>query len=234
MKKFYKTAETGTAPGGHVVRLDGKVIKTPLQHPLLLPTQALAAAVAQEWAAQGDEIQPLNMPLTRLANTMVDKAHGADRAAMNAEVLKYGGSDLVCYFAAHPPALVRLHEEHWKPLLAWLKEEHGIAFEAISGIQHHPQPSAALDKLKQIIEGLGAADFTIVQSATASTGSIAIALALLEGKISAEQAYEAACVDEVYQLKTWGADELAQKKLDALKADLQDIARFRDFIKASS
>ena len=234
MKKFYKSAAAGTAPGGHVVRLDGKVIKTPLQNLLLLDSPALAEAIAQEWAAQGTEIQPLTMPLTRLANTMIDKARGPDRAAMNAEVLKYAGSDLICYFAAHPPALVRLHEEHWKPLLEWLKEKHGVALEAVSGIQYHPQPQAALDKLKRIVEGLAAADFTIVQSATASTGSLAIALALLEGKLSAAEAYEAACVDEIYQLKTWGADALAQKKLDALKTDLEEITRFRDLLKASS
>jgi chaperone required for assembly of F1-ATPase len=164
----------------------------------------------------------------------VDKARGPDRTAMNAEVLKYAGSDLVCYFAAHPPALVRLHEEHWKPLLVWLKEKHGVVLESVSGIQYHPQPQAALDKLKKIIEGLDAADFTIVQSVTASAGSIVIALALLEGKISAEEVYQAACVDEIYQLKTWGADELAQKKLDALRADLEVIGRFRDLLKASS
>lgn len=234
MKRFYKTAEAGTAPGGYVVRLDGKLIKTPLQNPLLLPTQALAEAIAQEWAAQGDEIKPLDMPLTRLANTMIDKAHGADRIAMNAEVLKYGGSDLICYFATHPPALVRLHEEHWVPLIDWLKKKHAIALETVAGIQYHPQPPAALDKMKKIIEGLEAADFTVVQAATASTGSIVIALALLEGKISAEEAHHAACVDEIYQLKTWGADELAQKRLDNLRADLGVIAQFTALLKASS
>ena len=234
MRKFYKTAEAGTAPGGYVVRLDGKVIKTPLQNPLLLPTQALAEAVAQEWAAQGDEIKPLDMPVTRLANTMIDKARGADRAAMSAEVLRYAGSDLICYFATNPPALVRLHEEQWKPLLTWLKERYGVALEAVSGIQYRAQPQAALDELKKIVEGLDAAAFTVVQSATATTGSIVIALALQEERLSAQEAYQAACVDEIYQLQTWGADELAQKKLDSLRADLGEIARFRDLVKASA
>jgi chaperone required for assembly of F1-ATPase len=234
MKKFYKSAEAGTAPGGHVIRLDGKVVRTPLQNLLLLQSPPLAEAIAQEWLAQGAEIKPASMPLTQLANTMIDKANGPDRAAMNAEIIKYGGSDLICYFATHPADLVKLHQQHWGPLLAWMKGKHGIIFEPVSGIQYRQQPPAALDKLKQLIEGMDAAQFTIVQSVTASTGSVTIALALVEGRLSAEEAYQASCVDEIYQLKTWGADEPAQKKLEAIEADLKTIVRFRDLLSASS
>jgi chaperone required for assembly of F1-ATPase len=224
----------GTAPGGYVVRLDGKPMKTPLGHVLLLTSQPLAEEISKEWAAQGKELQPVTMPLTRLANTMVDKARGPDRAAMNAEIVKYGGSDLICYFATHPSDLVKLHEEQWGPLLVWLKEKYGIAFESVSGIQYHQQPQPALDKLKKTIEDLDAAEFTVVQSAAAVTGSVAIALAMLEERLSSEEAFEAACVDEIFQLKTWGADEPAQKRLDILKSELGVIARFAELLKASS
>jgi chaperone required for assembly of F1-ATPase len=234
MRKFYKIAEAGTAPGGYVVRLDGKPMKTPLGHALLLTSQPLAEAIAQEWAAQGDKLQTTTMPLTRLANTMADKARGPARAAMNAEIVKYGGSDLICYFATHPADLVKLHQEQWVPLLAWLKEKYGIAFEPVSGIQYHQQPPAALDMLKKIIGSLDAAEFTVVQSAAAVTGSVAIALAILAERLSVEEAYQASCVDEIYQLKTWGADELAQKRLDVLRAELEVIARFAELLKASS
>ena len=234
MRKFYKIAEAGTAPGGHVVRLDGKPVKTPLKHVLLLTSQPLAEAIAQEWAAQGDELMPLTMPLTQLANTMVDKARGPDRLAMEAELVKYGGSDLICYFATHPADLVRLHQQQWTPLLAWMKERYGIAFEFVSGIQYRQQPQEALDKLKQRIVGLDAAEFTVVQAAAAATGSVTIALALLEGRLSAEEAYQASCVDEIYQLKTWGADEPAQKRLDILRSELGMIAQFNALLKASS
>jgi len=234
MKKFYKSAEAGTAPGGYVIRLDGKVVKTPLQNLLLLQSKALAEAMAQEWQGQDTEIKPVSMPLTQLANTMVDKSNGHDRPAMNAEIVKYGGSDLICYFATHPADLVRLHQQRWNPLLAWMKEKHGIVLDVVSGIQYRQQSSATLDKLKHLVENLDAADFTIVQSVTATTGSVTIALALLEGDISAEEAFQAACVDEIYQLKTWGADEPAQKKLDAIEADLKTIVQFRDLLSASS
>jgi chaperone required for assembly of F1-ATPase len=231
MKRFYKIAEAGTAPGGYVVRLDGKTVRTPLNNPLLLNPRLLAEAIADEWAVQGDEIRPTMMPLFRLANTMIDKVRGTERAAMSGELLKYAGSDLICYFADHPADLVRLHQEHWNPVLAWLKEKYGIAFESVSGIRYHPQPQEALDQLKTVIDGLDAAAFTVVQSVAAATGSVAIALALLEERLTVEEAYQAACVDEIYQLKTWGADAPAQKRLEALRAELQVIARFRDLLK---
>src|SRR6187402_1626936 len=126
MKRFYKVAEPGTAPGGHVVRLDGKTIKTPLQHPLIVPTAALAAGMAAEWAAQKTDVIPSSMPLNQLANTMIDKGRGADREAMEQTVVDYGASDLVCYFAAHPQDLVARQEACWRPLVEWIGGEHGV------------------------------------------------------------------------------------------------------------
>lgn len=232
MRKFYKIAEAGTAPGGHVIRLDGKLLRTPLGNIALLPSKELAEAIAFEWAGQGDEILPASMPLTRLANTMADKAKGDERAEMNATLLEYGSSDLVCYFATHPADLVRRHQERWTPLLAWMKERHDIVFEAVAGIQYHCQPQESVDRLRKLLEGLDAADFTVVQAASATTGSVVISLALLEGKILPEEAYQAACVDEIYQLETWGADAEAQKRLDVMQSELRAIARFRDLVRA--
>jgi chaperone required for assembly of F1-ATPase len=233
MKKFYKSAAAGTAPGGHVVRLDGKPVRTPLKNLLLLQTATLAEAIALEWAVQESEIRPATMPLTQLANTMIDKAQGDDRAAMTAQLVEYGSSDLVCYFATHPADLVRLHQEHWAPLLGWMKEKHGIVFETVSGIQYHHQPQDSLDKLKKLIEVLNPADFTVVQAASATTGSVVIALALLEGRLSPEEAHQAACVDEIYQLKTWGADAEAQKRLDIIQSELNSIVQFKSMTRAS-
>src|SRR5205823_4185748 len=99
MKKFYKVAEAGTAPGGYVVRLDGKPVRTPLKKNMLLPSKELAEAIVLEWAAQGGTINPLSMPLTQLTNTLIDKTSGEERVEMNEELLEFGGSDLVCYFA---------------------------------------------------------------------------------------------------------------------------------------
>ncbi|MBU6475388.1 MAG: ATPase [Alphaproteobacteria bacterium] len=226
MRKFYKTAEAAAVDGGHAVLLDGKPVRTPLGRGLLLPTRALAEGVAAEWAAQGAELKPETMPLTRLANTMIDKAAGPDRTGMNAELLKYGGSDLVCYFAARPADLVRRQEELWRPLLGWMEEKHGVAFDAASGIQYRHQPPEALEKLRVLIEGLDAGAFTAVQAAAATAGSVVIAFALLEGKLTPDEAHAAAFVDEVHQLKAWGDDAEARRLLEAKRGELADIARF--------
>jgi chaperone required for assembly of F1-ATPase len=200
MKKFYKLAEAGTAPGGHVVRLDGKVIKTPLKHNLILPSAALAQAVAAEWAAQGDEIVPPSMPLTQLANTMLDKSAGHERSLLEEQVYEYGASDLVCYFADRPQSLIARQEKHWKPLLDWMKEDCGVVLEPVTGIQYHHQPKESLNKLELLIEALDAKDFTVLQAAAGVTGSAIIAFALARRKITAQEAYEAACVDELFQM----------------------------------
>ncbi len=234
MKKFYKIAEYGTAPGGYVVRLDGKPVKTPLKHVLLMKAEALARAVAAEWQAQGEEIIPASMPLTQLASTMLDKAAVDDRAGMNRELCEYSGSDLICYFAIHPTPLVRRHEAQWRPLLAWMQERHGIALEAVSGIQYKQQPPEVLAALRKLIEGLSPADFTVFQAAAGVTGSVVIGLALLDGRLSPEEAWQAACVDEVYQLETWGEDAEARKRLDTILSELKTAVEFRDLVRSSA
>lgn len=235
MRRFYKMAEAGTAPGGFVVRLDGKPIKTPMHHSLIFPSRDFAEAVAAEWQAQAQDILPATMPLTQLASTMLDKvSHPADRQAMNVEVLKYGASDLVCYFATHPADLVERQETHWGGLLKWLAETHGIRLEPVSGIQYHNQPSAALAALNGLVTGLDAAAFTIVQAATAIAGSLVLALALEAGYLEGAAATEAACVDEIYQLEKWGEDKLARDRINLIRAEFEALVRFRDFIRASA
>ncbi len=234
MRKFYKAAEAGTAPDGYVIRLDGKPAKTPLKKTLLLKSKLLAEEISKEWALQAAVIKPATMPLTQLANTLLDKAKGADRVEMGEQLASYGGSDLVCYFADHPESLVKLHEKHWRPLIAWMKDRHGIVLEVVSGIKYQQQPEESLERLQKLINSLSPEDFTVVQAASATTGSVIIALALSEGRFTPEEAYEAACVDEIYQLKTWGEDAEARKRLDVIKAELDAIVRFRDLVKATS
>lgn len=230
MKKFYKKAEAGTAPGGFVVRLDGKTLKTPLQHSLILSSSELAEAMAAEWESQGTDIIPASMPLTQLVNTMIDKCAGVDRAAMDAEVCRYAGSDLVCYFGTHPADLVRLQEAVWRPLLAWLAAEKGIVLETVSGIKYHNQPAAALKDFEKIVRGMDAARFTLLQAVMGISGSAVIGLAFAEGKIDADQAWQASCVDEIYQLEKWGEDDLARKKLNNIRTELDAAERFRTLI----
>lgn len=226
MKKFYKSAEAGTAPGGYVVRLDGKPVKTPLRAPLILQGEALARAIADEWNAQDGDIKPASMPLTQLACTMTDKAQGADRAAMTAQLCEYGGSDLVCYFATHPETLVKRQQAVWQPLIDWMAVHHGIALNTVSGIRYIDQPSDTGVKFKAVLDGLSPAAFTVVQAASAVTGSVVIGLALQDGLLTPDAAHKAACVDEHYQLETWGDDAEAQKRLAHILAELETAAQF--------
>lgn len=230
MKRFYRQAEAGTAPGGYVVRLDGRPVKTVMQQSLVFSSKDLADAIAAEWRAQGEEIVPSSMPLTQLANTMADKVRGQDRQAMNVELLKYGASDLVCYFAAAPEELVKRQEAAWLPLLRWLADAHGVALERVAGIRYHNQPLAALEKLNALLSGMEPAIFTVTQAAAASCGSVVIALALADGYLAPDGAFAAACVDELFQMEKWGEDQIARKRLDAIRADLRAIAQFRDLI----
>lgn len=234
MKKFYKQAEAGTAPGGFVIRLDGKLLKTPLQKNLILSSRELAEAIAAEWNAQGSEIVAASMPLMQLASTMTDKAEGDERAAMNAEIVKYGSSDLVCYLASHPVDLVERQEEHWLPLVSWMKDAFGVELTTVKGIQYQNQPVESIERVRKLVNGLDAAEFTVAQAAMGVSGSAVIALAFLKRRIDAEKAYAAACIDEIYQLEKWGEDALARKRLDRIRAELKDIERFRDFVMPSS
>lgn len=228
--KFYQLAEAGTAPGegepAHVVRLDGRLIKTPLKQTLILPTAQLAEAIAAEWQAQGDHIIPDSMPLTQLANTMVDKAQGLERPVLNDEICKYSASDLVCYFATQPPEVVKRHDAMWLPLLDWLDAAYGARLIAIRGIRYEEQPKESLAHLRQVIEGLSPADFTVVQAMVGITGSVVIGLALLAGHLTPAEAYAAACVDEIYQLEKWGEDKLARDRITRIAQEVQSCATF--------
>ncbi len=227
LKRFYKKAEAGTAPGGYTVRLDGKNIKTPLQHALIVPTATMAAAMAAEWDAQVDDVHPSSMPLNQLVNTMLDKATGYERPAMNAEIVKYAGSDLVCYFALHPADLVARQETLWHPLINWIFDEHGVVLKTVQGIQYINQPDESMHTVKKLTEALSPADFTVVQAVTGLTGSAVIAFAVAAGRLGAQQAYDAAVVDEAYQLEKWGEDQIARDKLSRLLLELETIEKFR-------
>jgi len=234
MKRFYKEAAAGTAPNGHTVRLDGNILRTPLRHPVIVPSGTLATALAAEWAAQEGEIIPSSMLLTQLVCTMIDKAEGHERPEMEAEIVKYAGSDLICYFATHPADLVAQQEKLWHPLLSWMQDEYGVILQPVRGIQYTVQDAAGIEKVRQIVRGLDAARFTAVQAVTGMTGSATIALAMAAGRLGAAQAYDAATVDEVFQLEKWGEDEIARKRLQRIEAELTGIEKFLFLITASA
>jgi chaperone required for assembly of F1-ATPase len=209
-RRFYATAAIASVAGGHAVQLDGKPVRTPAGRVLAAPTAALALALAAEWDAQRDVIDPARMPLTRLANAIIDGV--SDRPdAVAAEIENYLGSDLVCYRASSPPGLVTRQAQHWDPILAWARDVLGAPLRAEVGVVHIAQDEDALARARATIPRdpwrLGA-----LSAATTLSGSALVALALARGRLSAEKAWEAAHVDEDWNMAQWGRDALALER----------------------
>jgi chaperone required for assembly of F1-ATPase len=210
-KRFYEKASVGAREeAGFPILLDGKPVRTPARRALAAPTEALGAALAAEWEAQREAIDPAAMPLTRLANSIIDGV--ADNSGEVADdIAKYLGTDLLFYRAAEPAGLVAQHAQHWDPVLNWMHEKFGARFVLSEGVMHVAQPQRALDAGRTAIPSdpwrIGAA-----HAVTTLTGSALIALALAHGHLDAEAAWAAAHVDEDWQMSLWGRDELALKR----------------------
>jgi chaperone required for assembly of F1-ATPase len=207
-KRFYTAAHVGDAgEGGFALLLDGKPVKTPARRALEAPSRALAEAIAAEWNAQTDVIDPARMPLTRLANAVIDAVSAAGEAVAD-EVAKYLGSDLVCYRAGRPEGLVAQQARAWDPVLAWAHAAFGARFVCAEGVVHVRQPETAIAAMRAAIPAepwrLGA-----VAAITTLTGSALLALALNAGAAGADQTWDAAHVDEDWQMAQWGRDEEA-------------------------
>jgi chaperone required for assembly of F1-ATPase len=224
-RRFYQTATIAPIEGGWEILLDGKPVRSPAKRPLVLPTEPLAAAIAEEWQAQGDTVQPQTMPLMQLAATAIDRVADA-RDAILAETAGYGRSDLVCYRADEPEALVRRQEEMWQPLLAWLAERYDVALNVTTGILAVEQPSHALASFRRVLEASDVFGLTALAAMTGSAGSLVIALALAEGRVSDDAAADAALLDELFQAGKWGSDPEADRRRAAIRADLAAAARF--------
>ncbi|MGE0753147.1 MAG: ATP12 family chaperone protein [Variibacter sp.] len=222
-KRFYKEATVAEGEGGFAVLLDGKGVRTPARRPLAAPTRALAQALADEWQAQADLIDPAKMPLTRLANAIIDGVADAP-APVADEIAKYLGSDLLFYRAGEPAGLVAQQAKHWDPVLAWAQDALGARFVLSEGVMHVAQPERALAAARAAMPTdpwrLGA-----MQVVTALTGSALLALALAKGKLSAEEAWAAAHVDEDWQSAQWGKDALARQHRDFRWSEMQAAAK---------
>ena len=221
-KRFYDKAEIGESAEGFAIMLDGKPVKTPARHALAAPVRALAAGIAAEWNAQEQIIDPARMPLTRLANSIIDGV--ADkRDAVADDIMKYLASDLVFYRADGPPGLVERERQHWDPVIAWARENLGAHFVLAEGVVFVAQPRAALAAVRAALPKnpwpLGA-----LHAVTTLTGSALLALALAHGALSADDAWAAAHVDEDWNMDFWGRDDQALARRAMREAEMRAAA----------
>ncbi len=224
-KRFYKEVAVKDEGGGaSAPLLDGKPVRTPAKAPLALPTRALAEAVAEEWRAQGDRIDPSTMPLTRLANSAIDGVAGREAAVID-DIAKHAGADLLCYRAEGPKALVAAQGKHWDPVLAFARETLKAPLVLSQGIVHVAQPEASLARIRGAFEGLDPFRLAALHVMTALTGSALLALAVFKGRLTPEEAWEAAHVDEDFQISQWGEDAEAKERRANRWRDFQASAR---------
>jgi chaperone required for assembly of F1-ATPase len=225
VRRSYKSVAVAQGNSGYAVLLDGKPAKTPGGSPLEVPAAALADAIAEEWRAQTERLDPANMMLTGLANAAIDRA-GSRRGDVIEHVLGFGRSDLVCYRAESPPALAARQIDLWDPLLAWARSQHGIRLIADAGISFVEQPADSALRMQALVSDLD--DFALValEAAASRTGSFVVALALVERHVDAEQAFAAAQLDELYQAEKWCRDPEAEGRRERQLSELKAVARF--------
>jgi chaperone required for assembly of F1-ATPase len=225
-RRFYKHAHVDQDDSGFAIRLDGRAMRTPARHVLAVPTRALADAIATEWNAQAELIDPMSMPLTRLVNSIIDGIVDAPAAAA-AEIEKYLASDLVLYRAHGPQGLVARQAQAWDPILDWARETLGARFALAEGISFAAQPAAALAAARAAIPRdpwrLGA-----LNAITTLTGSALIGLAVLAGRLAPAEAWAAAHVDEDWNMDFWGRDELALERRACHFAEMKAAAMVLD------
>jgi len=208
-KRFWTEAAVFPSDGGWTVQLDGRPIKTPAKAPLVVPTQALAAMIAAEWDAQQGEIRPETMPATRAANAAIDKVRG-QQSEVAEMVAAYGATDLLCYRAEHPDALVARQAQVWDPLLDWAARRYGVDWVLVPGVMPRPQPPQTVARLQARVAALDAFQLTAFHDLVSLPGSLVIGLAAAEAAFPVHDLWQAARLDDLWQAEHWGADEEAE------------------------
>ncbi|MFZ0813549.1 MAG: ATP12 family protein [Bradyrhizobium sp.] len=220
-KRFYANAGVGETDGGFTVTLDGKPIKTPSGRTVIVPVRSLAETIAAEWNAQGEFIEPLTMPVTRFANSVLQGVVD-NVVAVADDVAKYFESDLLFYRAGHPEGLVAREATHWDPVLFWARDALGAHFILAEGVMHVRQPENAVAVARAALPG-DAWEIAALHVITTLTGSALLALALFRGVIDPDQAWAAAHVDEDWNAEKWGVDEEVAARRAAKLVDFNAV-----------
>ena len=224
-KRFWTKADVAQTGEGWEVRLDDRPLKTPLKSDLVVPTEALARAMAAEWEAQEEEIKPLTMPVTRTANSAIEKV--ATQFDAVAEMLAdYGETDLICYRAEAPEGLIAAQSEGWDPLLLWAKSALGAELKPATGVMFEAQDQRALDRLTAQVKVFSPFQLAAFHDLVTLSGSLILAFAVTEGVRTPEEAWALSRIDEEWQIAEWGRDEEAAASTEARREAFLHAARF--------
>jgi chaperone required for assembly of F1-ATPase len=225
VKRFWKTADAVAEQEGWGVRLDARPLRTPGKALLVVPTESLAQAIAEEWGAAGETVDRRAMPLTGLANAAIDQVT-PDRLTFAAGLAKYAEADLACYRAEGPQTLAERQAASWDGLLGWARRRFDVDFAVTTGIIHVEQPPATVERLAHEVAARDAFHLAGLSPLVTIGGSLVAALAVTEDAMTAAQAWDAVSIDERWQIEKWGADAEAQAAMDNRRADFFAAARF--------
>lgn len=218
IKRFYKVVDVKPSEGGFGITLDGRSLKTPGTAPLIAPTEAAARMIADEWAAQVDYIIFPDMAATRHAFTAIDRV-SQKRIEVAQEAARYAGSDLLCYFAEQPEALVERERASWGPILDWAEAEHGLTFIRAQGISPQAQPPQTILRVEALALDLDDFRLAALAFGGALFGSTILALAVERGRLTGEEAYDLSRLDEAFQEEQWGVDDEAADRTARQRAE---------------
>jgi chaperone required for assembly of F1-ATPase len=221
-KRFWKEAQVDACEGGFTVTLDGRAVKTPAKALLVVPTRAMAEAISAEWDAQQGKIDPGTMPVTRAANSAIDKVTVQYDEVVGL-LADYGGSDLLCYRAIGPAELIARQEAGWNPVLDWAATALEAPLRVTQGVVHVAQDPRSLARLRARVAALDAFELTAFHDLVAISGSLVLALAVIDGRLSADEAWVLSRIDETWQTELWGHDE---------EADRAEAVRHEGFLQA--
>lgn len=223
-KRFWKQVTVEPAEAGFALHLDGRAVRTPAKAPFRAPVLAVAEAAAEEWRAQDKEIRPETMPVTRAVNSAIDRV-APQIEEIRAIISAYGGSDLLCYRAAGPEALIERQAERWNPPLDWAAEAFGARLRLGEGVMHVAQPAAAVESLAAAVSRYAPLELTALHDLVAISGSLILGLAVAEGTMTPEDAWAASRVDEDWQIELWGEDAEATAAAENKRAAFLTAAR---------
>jgi chaperone required for assembly of F1-ATPase len=229
MKRFWTDVSVERQEGGWGIGLDARAVKTPARAALVVPTQPLAEAIADEWRSVEGEIDPRTMPLTGLANAAIDRV-APNPQAFAQGLARYAEADLACYRAEGPRGLVERQEHSWDALLGWARRRYDVEFTLTSGLKHVAQPEGAVEQLSHAVAALDPFRLAGLSPLVTIGGSLVAALAVLDEALTPEQAWDAVSIDERWQLEQWGADAEAEAALENRRRDFLSAARFVELL----